>query len=97
MKSLGASDQEINEIRKSDKKAQGITDEDENLAILSVKEKKQKFGKLIYIEALTNKFSAITDLLFPFEKLLIYKDDHFVFYGNDAKKLVSFLSKSDFA
>lgn len=81
MKALNASWDEIQEIRKADRAAQGVTDEDERLAEESIANNLKRMGDLICVESLTSKFSTITDRLYPCEKLLISYPEQFVYYG----------------
>jgi len=87
MQAMGATKQEVDEIRLQDRRAQGVTLKDEEFAVRSIDEKLITQGNLIIVESLTSKFSTITDRLYPFEKLLISFDDHFVFYGNGVSEL----------
>jgi hypothetical protein len=84
MLAMGASDNEVREIREADRRAQGVTEEDEKLAEKTITENLAIEGDIIIIDALTNKFSTITDRLYPFKKLLICRNDQFVFYGTGA-------------
>ncbi len=93
MEVLGASRPEIDEIRKADRSAQGVMEEDELLAVKSINEGLEQHGDFIIVNSLTSKFSTITDRLYPFWKLLIYFYDHFVFYGAGKDKLVSHFSE----
>ncbi len=88
MEAIGASKKEIDEIRRADRKAQGVTDEDETLAVKSIESNLIKAGGLLVVESLTPKFSCITDRLFPFKKLLIGFENHFVYYGEDTQRLI---------
>jgi len=85
MEEAGATVEEISKIRKDDKKAQGVTAEDESLAALSIKNQKYNIGNVTVIESLTPKFSAITDRLYPFKELLIRHKTAFTYYGEKAK------------
>jgi len=86
MKALGASQEEIEAIRFADRKAQGVTQKDEELAVESVKNIVKRRGVLI-VKSLTTKFATITDRLYPYEKLLVYNDMQFVYYGTGVRKL----------
>lgn len=88
MENLQATKAEIDNIRRRDRKAQGVTEDDEELAQKSIDEKLTKKGSLLIVEALTNKFSAICDRLYPFEKLLIYTDTEWTYYGKGKEQLV---------
>jgi len=84
---MGATPDEITDIRCRDREAQGITEEDELLAEQSIRENLSTEKDLIIVNALTPRFSAITDRLFPFEKLLIYSNDSLTYYGRQAKAI----------
>ena len=87
MREFGASQKEIDEIRKKDRKAQGVAKADEQLAIESIKMQK-KDGDTIVIKALTDKFSAITDRLYG-ENILIYNDRKLTYYGEGIEQIVA--------
>jgi len=84
---FGANKKEIEDIRKLDRKAQGVTEADENLAELSLQQMKV-VGDIAVIEALTKKFSPITDRLYD-KNILIYTDSKLTYYGSGVELLVS--------
>ncbi len=86
MKKFGATKEEIEYIRRLDRKMQGVSEEDEKLADESIKNKEIIDG-VIVIKSKTPKFSPITDKLYPYEKLLIYTDNELIYYGKSAKFL----------
>lgn len=81
MEQMGASRQEIEEIRRRDRKAQGVSEEDERLAEIAISNNLEKRGELTLVEALNQHFSPIADRLYPYGKLLVSYQDHFVYYG----------------
>ena len=85
MKALQASDAEIAGIRQADRACQGVTEEEEKLAI---REHIQVCDNLIVVRALCHRFSPICDRLFPYERLLIYTDEEWMYYGKQAERLV---------
>ena len=87
MVSFGASTEEINAIRRADRQAQGITEQDEALAVKAIENNLSQYKELIIIKALTSKFSPICDRLFPYNALLIYTDEELTYYGNFVPKL----------
>jgi hypothetical protein len=87
LKRFGATDVEIEYIRKLDREAQGVTEEDEYLATISI-ESSIKIGDITVVKSLTDKFSPIIDKLYG-KKVLIYRDDHLNYYGDGVKKLIS--------
>ncbi len=86
MKKFGATQNEINEIRKKDRKAQGVTNRDEALAIESIKMQKKE-GSTIIIKALTDKFSTIADRLYG-QNILIYNGRKLNYYGEGVEEIV---------
>ncbi len=88
MQQLCATAEEIAEIRRLDRQAQGATDEDEQLAEKSIRENKTEKNGVTIIESLTEKFSCITDRLFPTEKLIVYTEKELNYYGTGKQKLV---------
>lgn len=86
MLAFGATKEEIEEIRKKDRKAQGVTEEDELLALSSIEEKQVEEDILI-IYAKTDKFSTIADRLYG-KNALIYNESKLNYYGRDIKILV---------
>lgn len=96
LKKMGASQDEINAIRRMDRQFQGVTEEDEQKAEASIRNKYSQEG-VIVVHALTERFSPITDRLYPCEKLIIYTENELNYYGKNAaqiaKKLHSSLSE----
>lgn len=88
MQQLGATVDEIQNIRRKDRKAQGVNQYDELLAKEAIKEKAIE-NNIIVIHSGTNRFSSITDRLFPYEKLLILTNDELVYYGKGKNCLVA--------
>lgn len=92
---LGASREEIDDIRRADRAAQGVSEgEDERLAEESLKSCKGDTSNLYVVESLTSKFSTICDRIYPYRRLLIYNDDVAEFYGEGVNDLTS-LFKSE--
>lgn len=91
LKLKDASLEEINEIRYLDRKAQGVNEEDERLAEESLNSFKTKIGDLIIINSATPRFSCITDRLFPYSKLLIWRKDYLVYYGKGSQTIADYL------
>ena len=83
---FGATTQEIEMIRKKDRKAQGITPDDELLAISSIQNKKLE-EDIVIVYSDTNKFSAIIDRLYD-KNCLVYNQKKLSYYGRDIKRLV---------
>lgn len=81
MQALGASEKEIDDIRAQDRKAQGVTSLDEELAEKSIKENSTLVESVLCVESLTSKFSPVTDRLYPYSKLLIFNKSTLNYYG----------------
>lgn len=92
MLALNASSEEIASIRRADRKAQGVTDEEEELAEISIFQNLERCGDLLVVKSLVSKFSPICDELYPYKSLLVYTDSEWVFYGERKEKLVDLLS-----
>lgn len=90
MRSLQASDTEIAEIRRQDRACQGVTEADELYAEKAIKENMQVIDGLIIVRALSHKFSPICDRLYPYDRLLIYTDEEWMYYGKRSGKLHDF-------
>lgn len=89
MKALGATDDEISDIRRRDRAAQGVTEEDEKLGEKSIEENIIIDHDLIQVKSLTPHFSTITDRLYPFKELLIKYNNEIVYHGNKSTKLAN--------
>ena len=92
MEALGATCDEIWSIRKQDKVAIGITSSDENLADQSITENLKVIDGVIVVRSLTPGFSAITDKLYPFNKLLVYYGADLTYYGRNSFRLINNVS-----
>lgn len=95
MLAMGATDEEVKNIREADRKAQGVTESEEYLAEKAISENLTRRGNLIVVRALCSRFSPICDRLYPYESLLVYTSDEWMFYGKGADKVVE-LFKEDF-
>lgn len=92
---LGASREEIDDIRRADRAAQGVSEgDDERLAEESLKSCKGDASNLYVVKSLTSKFSTICDRMYPYRRLLIYNDEVAEFYGEGVDGLIS-LFKSE--
>ena len=81
LQQAGASQEEILRIRFEDRKAQGVSINDELLAEKAIRENKEETENLIVVRAYSDRFSPICDRLYPFKQLLIYTDKELVYYG----------------
>lgn len=90
MKSLCATESEIKKVRETDRRAQGVTEDDERLAVLSIEKNLKVQDGMTVIKSLTNKFSPITDRIHDqINNLLIYTDDELVYYGKKKKQIIN--------
>lgn len=88
MEALGATRREIEAIRAADRKAQGVTAEEECLAERAIGENRELIGDLVVVRAFASRFSPICDRLYPYDKLLVYTEAEFVYYGKGKDELV---------
>lgn len=93
MKALGASKDEIDEIRRKDRAAQGVTEKDETLAEKAIAMNLNKYKNITVVKAFSSHFSPICDRLFPYHRLLIYTDAEWMFYGEGTTELIMLLDK----
>ncbi len=88
MEAMGATKQEIADIRKRDREVQGATEEDERLGEQSIRENLSIEKGITVVKSRTSKFSTITDRLYPCTRLLIYTDHELSYYGQGISQLV---------
>lgn len=88
MKALGATDEEISSIRQADRKAQGVTEEEEKIAEEDARQAVSK-GNLKIVYTSVSRFSPIVDYLYPFRNLLVYNNAELVYYGERQPQLVN--------
>ena len=94
MECLCATKEEIKKIRKADRKAQGVTEEDEKLAEQSIAENKTVENEITVIKSLTEMFSPIVDKMYgKADKLLIYTDTSLTYYGKGKKQIAEKFTK----
>ena len=94
MKNLCATKKEIDDIRKRDRKAQGIIEEDELLAKESFEIACDNKPNLIYSK--TSKFSAVSDFAYEkFDNYAIFDDTKIVFYGYKKDDILKFLKSQN--
>lgn len=93
MESIGATSTEIAKIRLADRRAQGVTDEDERAAELAVRQVSGDASTLYVVQTGIHRFSPICDRLYPYRRLLIYNATEFMFYGEGIPKLRALLAR----
>ena len=84
MLELHATESEIDEIRKLDRKYQGVTEEDEKLGKISISHFLNKLDDdTVLIYSLTEKTSAITDSIYRYYRhiFIITPSNEFVYSG----------------
>ncbi|MBU1994369.1 hypothetical protein KKC15_06635 [bacterium] len=87
MKALCATQTEIDATRKADKEAQGVTQEDEDLAKASMQ---TADSNIIFSK--TPHFSATSDLAyFKNDNYILYNETKVVFYGYKTQAIINFL------
>ena len=89
MQRMGATLAEIEHIRYEDRKAQGVTLEEEEISEKAIQENNEICGDLIIVQAYSSRFSPICDRLYPYKKLLIYTNEELIYYGKGVSKLVA--------
>lgn len=87
MLAMGATVEEISAIRLADRKAQGVTDEEEVLAQKAIDENLEKIGGMLVVRTDNSSFSPICDRLYPYRELLVYTDCEWVYYGERAEQI----------
>ena len=80
MQCISATKDEIDYIRKQDRKAQGITKEQENIAIQEIKKVYQE-GSVFIIESVLDNFTPIVDF-YDKRPLIVYSNRALMFYGD---------------
>ena len=84
LQDFGASATEIADIRRRDRAAQGVTDEDEHLAELSIQNSKEIVNGITVVKSLTPRFSTVADGLFGrYKNLIVYNDTELTCYCTD--------------
>ena len=91
MQNLSATKEEIGEIRRRDREAQGVTEAEERLAEETIGNHLQRCGTLVIVKSQTSRFSPICDRLYPYQRLFIYTDQEWMFYGEGKKDLAELL------
>lgn len=85
---VGATSDEIAEIRRRDRQAQGVTGEDEWLAEMSIRDHLRVVKEITVVKSLTSRFCAIYDRLYPCSKLLVYDNNELTYYGDGVPALI---------
>lgn len=89
----GATAQEVEDIRREDRRAQGIDKETEKTVKKEILPKKDSVGDLTIVnvpkeyQSLKGVFSVISDWLYPYVALVICTDTELCYYGKDAAEV----------
>ncbi|MDP3831202.1 MAG: hypothetical protein Q8Q47_08025, partial [Ignavibacteriaceae bacterium] len=90
MERICATKEEIEKVRAADRKAQGVTEEDERLADESIEKNKTVENGITVIKSLTEKFSPISDRMYgKTDSLLVFTDHSLTYYGKMKNQLVA--------
>lgn len=90
---MDATQEEIAYIRQADRRTQGITPHDEELAEKAINNK-ENHCDLIIVRALSHHFSPICDRLYKLKKdMLIYDDAGLCYYGSEQQKFINLYAK----
>ncbi|MDD3505903.1 MAG: CorA family divalent cation transporter [Sulfurimonas sp.] len=94
MKSLCAKQEKIDKIRAKDRASQGVTEEDEELALQSFNIALSDKTNVIYSK--TSHFSAVSDLAYyKYDNYIIYNDTKVVFYGYKRENIIEFFKEQN--
>lgn len=86
MRAMGATEEEIQTIRRLDRQAQGVTEEMESAAEPAIAEGK-RIKQVLVIESAFSKFAPIADRLANKKRVLIYFNNELTYYGLYAHSL----------
>lgn len=81
---LGATTEEVDRIREADRKAQGVTEEEEQAALEDI-DGRRRYGSLTVVKTRAERFSPICDRLYPYGRLLVYNERELTYYGEGAE------------
>ncbi|MCD8263189.1 MAG: hypothetical protein LUD02_02735 [Tannerellaceae bacterium] len=81
MLALHATADEIARIRRADRAAQGVTEEDELQALEAISRKVVYPGGLQVVYSGSGRFSPVCNRLYPYESLLVYTDSEWMYSG----------------
>ena len=87
MMAMDATETEIQDVRRADRMAQGVTDAEEIMAEKAV-EVREIVGDLQVVKTESSHFSPVCDRLYPYNKLLVYNDEELVYYGEGQGVLI---------
>lgn len=85
---VGAIPDEIAEIHRQKRQAERVTDEDELLAEMSIRDHLKVIKGITVVKSCTSKFCAIYERLQPCSNLLIYDNNELTYYGDGVPALI---------
>lgn len=71
------------EIRRMDRRAQGVSDEEERQADDAVCMAVRKNSLIAVVRTETEHFSPVTDRMYPYHRLVVYNGNELTYYGKD--------------
>lgn len=90
MQAMGASAEEIAAVRLADRRAQGITEEDEALAEQSIRDHKECRDGVTLVRSLGKIFTPVADRMHvQTKRLLVWRDEKLTYYGKGVPLLVA--------
>lgn len=87
MKDMGATEAEIVAIRQEDRRCQGVSRADEDVAEKDVSRARVVKDTVLVKTRLTH-FSPIVDRLTSFQKIIVYSEQEMTYYGNDCSRVI---------
>lgn len=87
MKDMGATEAEIVAIRQEDRRCQGVSRADEDIAEKDVSMARVVKDTILVKTQLTH-FSPIVDRLASFQKIIVYSEQEMTYYGNDCFRVI---------
>lgn len=90
MRQMGATEEEIQQIRHKDRQAQGVSPEEEQQAILDLQSHTYvDHLDLVIVHTSLSHFSPITDRLYGRQHILIYNEEELTYYGPNKQQLAT--------
>lgn len=108
MKEMGATPEEIADIRRQDRKAQGVTEADEKAAEKAlgrryylgvdgicgcIVNEKAAYDGVCIVRTESNRFAPVTDSLYGTGRILVIHENEFCYYGKDRDKMLDMVSE----
>lgn len=88
LEAMGATPEEIREVRRRDRACQGVTEADEDLAEKAIAENLEETEGVAIVKALSSRFSPITDRLYGrYDQLVVFTGRELTYYGRNKSRL----------